>query len=66
MAALIISVASVQAQKSQVAIGKQQVLPKTASHLCKRRILYIAMVPNLMYGLPKTISWLSTTILSTR
>ena len=68
MVALIISVASVQAQKSQVivATGKQQVLRKIVSQHFKKPILSIAMAPNLMYGLPKTINWLSIMTLSIR
>ena len=67
MVALIISVASVQAQKSQViAHRKQQVLRKIVSQHFKKPILSIAMAPNLMYGLPKTINWLSIMTLSIR
>ena len=69
MVALIISVASAQAQKSQViavATGKQQVLRKIVSQHFKKPILSIAMAPNLMYGLPKTINWLSIMTLSIR
>ena len=63
MVALIISVASVQAQKSQVIA---QVLRKIVSQHFKKPILSIAMAPNLMYGLPKTINWLSIMTLSIR
>ena len=71
MVALIISVASVQAQKSQViahrgVLEKQQVLRKIVSQHFKKPILSIAMAPNLMYGLPKTINWLSIMTLSIR
>ena len=70
MVALIISVASAQAQKSKlspiVATGKQQVLRKIVSQHFKKPILSIAMAPNLMYGLPKTINWLSIMTLSIR
>ena len=54
MVALIISVASVQAQKSQVIAHRGYW--KTAG----------SMAPNLMYGLPKTINWLSIMTLSIR
>ena len=49
-----------------VATGKQQVLRKIVSQHFKKPILSIAMAPNLMYGLPKTINWLSIMTLSIR
>ena len=64
MVALIISVASVQAQKSQVIAHRGYW--KIVSQHFKKPILSIAMAPNLMYGLPKTINWLSIMTLSIR
>ena len=58
MVALIISVASAQAQKSQVIAHRGYW--KTAGSAQN------SMAPNLMYGLPKTINWLSIMTLSIR
>lgn len=70
MVALIISVASVQAQKSQViahrGYWKTAGSAQNSITALQKPILSIAMAPNLMYGLPKTINWLSIMTLSIR
>ena len=71
MVALIISVASAPSAKVKVIapswlLENNQVLRKIVSQHFKKPILSIAMAPNLMYGLPKTINWLSIMTLSIR
>ena len=70
MVALIISVASAQAQKSQViahrGYWKTAGSAQNSITALQKPILSIAMAPNLMYGLPKTINWLSIMTLSIR
>ena len=67
MVALIISVASVQAQKSQVIAHRGYwKTAGSAQNSITALQKAIAMAPNLMYGLPKTINWLSIMTLSIR